>query len=178
MLSGVVYIKIAGAVCVVSGCIGTGLSVSRSYSRRYRQLEMLRQMMVLLKGEIRYARTELPEAFSHVAVRVEPPFSVFLAELSEEMKGMTGQPFHVLWEKHIDRALSGSCLIKEDREALKRLGGQLGFLDQSMQLAAIDLYMEGLHTVIVDFGQTVHQKQKVSISLGILSGFFLAVLLI
>lgn len=178
MLTGIVYIKIAGAICVVSGCIGTGLSVSRSYSKRYRQLEMLRQMMVLLKGEIRYARSELPEAFSHVAMRVTPPFSEFLAALSQEMKAMTGQPFHVLWEKHIDAELSASYLSRDDRASLKRLGGQLGFLDQAMQLAAIDLYMEGLNTAIAAFGQTVSQKQKVSLSLGILSGFFLAVLLI
>ena len=54
----------------------------------------------------------------------------------------------------------------------------MGFLDQTMQLAAIDLYMEGLNAGIISYGQTVHQKQKVSLSLGILSGFFLAVLLI
>ncbi len=178
MLTGVVCIKIAGAICVVSGCVGTGLSISRSYRRRYRQLEMLRQMMLLLKGEIRYARSELPEAFSHVALRVGPPFSEFLAALTDEMKALTGQSFYELWERHIDGELSASCLSGEDRENLKRLGGQLGFLDQAMQLAAIDLYIEGLNTAIADFGQTVPGKQKVSISLGILSGFFLAVLLI
>lgn len=178
MLTGVVYLKIVGAICVVSGCIGTGLSVSSSYSRRYKQLEMLRQMMMLLKGEIRYARSELPEAFRNVSMRLASPFSELLLSLSEEMKAMTGQPFHILWEKNIDKELAGTCLSRADKEELKKLGRQLGFLDQTMQLAAIDLYMEGLNAGIISYGQTVHQKQKVSLSLGILSGFFLAVLLI
>ncbi len=178
MHTGAVFIKVIGAICVISGCAGTGLSVSRSYSRRYRQLGILRQMAVLLRGEIRYACSELPEAFEHVACRIEVPFKNFLMCLADELRLMDGQPFDILWRKHIESSLSGSCLTKEDKEALFRLGGQLGFLDREMQLAAIDLYLDELDASMISFGQTISQKQKLSLSLGILSGLFLTALLV
>lgn len=178
MSVGVICIKIAGILCVVSGCAGIGLSVSRSYRQRYCQLEMLRQMMMLLRGEIRFARSELPEAFAHAAQRVDSPFSEFLNGLAEDMRAMNGQAFAGLWEQHIDKELGTTSLLTEDRDALKRMGSQMGFLDQAMQLAAIDLYLESLNTAILSAGQMMHNKQKVSMSLGILSGFFIAVLLL
>jgi stage III sporulation protein AB len=139
---------------------------------------MLRQMMLLLRGEIRYAKTELPEAFYHVSMRLPQPFSDFLTELSEAMKAMDGQPMYVLWGEYIDRKLSGSCLSADDLEAFKMLGRHLGFLDQDMQLAAIDMYTESLDTTMAALRQSLGQKQKTSLCLGILSGFFLSVLLL
>lgn len=178
MHTAAVFIKAIGAICVISGCAGTGLSVSRSYNRRYRQLGVLRRMAVLLKGEIRYACSELPEAFEHAACRIEAPFRDFLMGLADDLRLMDGQPFDRLWRKHIESSLSGSCLTKEDKEALFRLGGQLGFLDREMQLTAIDLYLDELDASMISFGQTLPQKQKLSLSLGILSGLFLTALLI
>ncbi|MGN0205076.1 MAG: stage III sporulation protein AB [Coprococcus sp.] len=177
MLTGAVFIKVIGAICVISGCAGTGLSVSRAYGRRYRQLGILRQMAVLLRGEIRYACSELPEAFEHVAWRIEDPFQSFLKGLADELRLMDGEPFDALWKKHVEESLSVSCLAREDREALFRLGGQMGFLDREMQLAAIDLYLDELDASMLSFGQTISQKQKLSLSLGILSGLFLTALL-
>lgn len=178
MHTGAAFIKVIGVICVISGCVGTGLSMSRSYVRRYRQLEMLRQMTVLLKGEIRFACAELPEAFEHVARRIDPPFSDFLKDLSGELRSMEGKPFHVLWKKHVEGSLGHSCLTKDDLEALIRMGGQLGFLDREMQLAAIDLYLDELDISMKSFGQTISQKQRLSLSLGILSGLFLVILLV
>ena len=178
MHMGAAFIKVIGAICVISGCMGTGLWVSRSYGKRYCQLGTLHRMMMLLRGEIRYACSELPEAFKHVSYRLEPPFSDFLSGLSEELGARDGQSFDVLWRRNIDVYLSGTCLTKGDREALGRLGGQLGFLDRDMQLAAVDLYLEELDISMRNFGQTISQKQKLSFSLGILSGLFLTVLLI
>lgn len=174
----VVYIKVIGAICVISGCGGIGWSVSHSYVSRYRQLGSVRRMIMFLKGEIRYAGSELPEAFEHVAGRMAPPFSTFLLHLSEEMRTMDGRLFDVLWKQNIESGLADTSLTKEDKEALFRLGGQLGFLDREMQLAAVDLYLNELDASMQVIEQVMPQKQKLSLSLGILSGFFLSVLLV
>jgi stage III sporulation protein AB len=135
-------------------------------------------MLMLIRGEIRYARTELPEAFYHAAMRLASPFSEFLKALADEMTAMNGQPFETLWRQYIDRHLSAGSLLEEDLEILKTLGKHLGFLDQDMQLAAIDMCMASLNTTMAALRQNIGQKQKTSLCLGILSGFFLSVLLL
>lgn len=178
MLTGAVYIKIIGVILVISGCTGVGLTVGGNYSRRYRQLEMLKHMVTLLMGEIRYAPAELPEIFLRVAERVSPPFDGFLKGIIGEMSAMDGRTLAQLWREGVERSLSGTCLTREDKNRLDRLGAQLGILDRETQLSVMALYLQELETAMAELGRTMGQKQKVSLSLGLLSGLFLTVILL
>jgi stage III sporulation protein AB len=70
------------------------------------------------------------------------------------------------------------ALTKKDRQELVSMGEYLGYLNRDMQERNLLLYLEELDDGIQDLKE--HQKEKCRLytSLGIMSGIFLAVILI
>ena len=76
-----------------------------------------------------------------------------------------------------------SCLIKsqlksKDREELKAIGMQMGYLDEQMQLGTIDLYLEQLSFVIEKAREELVMKKRLCNCLGVMGGIFLVIILI
>ena len=132
----------------------------------------------MLRGELKYTKSPLQEAFAHIAVRMQEPFCTFLAQTAEKMEHLDGQPFSGLWQEQIECCLVGTRLKKEEREQLAALGEVLGYLDLEMQLSSIELYLEQLNVRIHGAQETLTGKQKLCQSLGIAGGIFLIILLI
>ena len=160
------------------GCGGTGLSVGRTWQKRYEQLAQMHRSLRLLHGEIRYAGTELPEAIEGVAVRQEAPIGDFYHFLSDKMRRMEGKSLRVLWQTGIEKYLKNTCLTKEDKKILLDLGGQLGYLDREMQLSSLEASLAQMEDSMNALKKCLAEKQKLSVTLGLLSGFFLMILLI
>lgn len=73
-------LRCLGAVLVILGASGFGISMAVQYTKRLSQLEQLRRMIFLLKGQIVYANASLPEAFEAVGKREKGPLgALFLA---------------------------------------------------------------------------------------------------
>lgn len=152
--------------------------MGRSWRRRCEQLEKMRQSLIILHGEIRYAGAELPEAIEQAAGRLETPFSEFYFYLAEKMRQMEGKSLKILWQTGMEKYLKNTYLTKDDRQIFLNLGGKLGYLDREMQLSSIESGLTQLSECIEELQKSMVQKQKLSVSLGLLSGFFLMVLLI
>ena len=138
----------------------------------------MRQSLLMLHGEIRYTGAELPEAISETAGRCGKPFSDFYETLSEQMRQMTGQTLKILWQECAVQYLKQTCLTKEDQKIFLDLGNQMGYLDSQMQLSALEGCMALLEDRMTCLEKSLAQKQKLSMTLGILSGFFVMVLLL
>ena len=65
--------KLGGSALVTASCAGLGIMKARNFRQHKKNLEQLRSMMVLLRGEILYARAPLAEAFWSVGNREEGP---------------------------------------------------------------------------------------------------------
>lgn len=63
--------KWMGACLVTLGCTGLGQHMARDWRLRLKCLELLRQMMYLLKAEIIYGHTALGEALRRVGERCQ-----------------------------------------------------------------------------------------------------------
>ena len=96
----------------------------------------------------------------------------------EQMRQMTGQTLKILWQECAVQYLKQTCLTKEDQKIFLDLGNQMGYLDSQMQLSALEGCMALLEDRMTCLEKSLAQKQKLSMTLGILSGFFVMVLLI
>ena len=56
-------VRLLGAILVVVSCSGMGFFLAGQWGERLKTMEHLRKMIFLLKGEIVYARSALPESF-------------------------------------------------------------------------------------------------------------------
>ncbi len=167
-----------GALLIMASAAGIGASFSRDLKGRCMELRLLKQMIYMLRGEIKYTKTPLPEAFTSIAARMKEPFGSFLEQTAREMESQKEGNFGDLWKAQIKAWLSGTCLKKEDKEQLGSLGEVLGYLDLEMQLSSLDLYLEQLEICIREAQETASTKQKLYQSLGVAGGIFLVILLV
>ena len=171
-------LKITGACLILCSAAGIGASFSGDLKRRVQELRILKQLVYMLQGEIRYARLPLPEAFCHVSVRLPVPFGTFLSETADELKKADGRTLGEVWKMEEAKHLKGLHLVRADLEQLESLGEVLGYLDAEMQLAAIRLYLEQLENSIAEAQEHMGSRQKLYQSLGIAGGVFLVILLL
>lgn len=163
-------------ILAASCCAGIGYLKSAALSLRVEQLQTLQRMVMLLKGEISYAKTPLPDAFWNVGGRMEDPFRDFLRDMSDDMKRCDGRNFSEIFSENAECHFKESRLSGEDIAELKRFGQNLGYLDKDMQLANLEHYHMLLEQRIGELLGVLPQKKKLFQSLGVMGGLFLAIL--
>ena len=171
-------LKILGSVLVLACSAGLGAAGSLDLKRHCMELRLLKQAVYMLRGEIKYSKAPLPEAFAALAERIPGPFSEFFARLAEEMSRPGGKNLDVLWKEEIGHSLRQSSLKRDEKEKLGQLGEGLGYLDLEMQLSTIELYLEQLEEDIALSQEEIRTKQKLYQSLGVAGGIFLVILLV
>lgn len=172
------WMKLLGAVLVVSAGAGLGADAAGTVRKRLKLLEKLKLMVTHLKGEILYANAPLPEAFERTGRRSPGPAGTLFMEVAAELKKETGERFETIWKRKAEDFIKGSALSKKEREQLLQFGEHLGYLDREMQEKTILFYMEDLEQAIALLRQQEPEKCRLFLSLGVLSGLFLAVVLI
>lgn len=171
-------LKLIGALMILASATMIGTSCSMDLRKHNRELRLLKQMLYMLRGEIKYTKTPLPEAFAHIAERMPEPFSAFLRGVAADMGILDGRTFPELWKEQINTQLADLHLKKGEKEQLAALGEVLGYLDLEMQLSSIELYLEQLEISIRNAQESMTSKQKLYQSLGVAGGIFLIILLV
>ena len=77
--------KIIGCMLVIASSAGMGFYFSGEIKSRIEDLKELKKLIGLLRGDIRYASTPLPEAISAMARRSSGHFEVFLKNVSGKL---------------------------------------------------------------------------------------------
>ena len=175
-----VMMKVTGAACIFAACAGMGFGKGMEYKKRIEELLLLKKWMLMLRGEIRYAQSPLPEAFSRIGERIGHVYGMFLGRLASSLESQSGQSFQELWERELDEVMSQQrhYLSREDIRQLKALGGQLGYLDREMQMSSIDFFVEQLETQIDRLEQEKARRCRVYHCLGIFTGVMLNLILL
>lgn len=168
--------RILGAFLVVAASAALGFSYSFRLGCRLEQLRQLQRMTVLLKGEISYGCSALPEALACVGRKLPEPFNGFLGQLADRLQEYPDKSFQQVFQEEALTNLGASALTAKDKEALMQMGAFLGYLDKDMQIRTMDLYLQELDKEIQDAKESVPGKQKLCRSLGIMGGLFLALL--
>lgn len=163
---------------VIASCAGMGFYFSSEMKDRIEDLKELRKLISLLRGDIRYAATPLPEAISVLNRRHSGRFHQFLDYVSTKLNELSGQTFAHIWQTGIDSKLGDTSLSRKDKLQLAQLGENLGYLDKDMQVNTLDLFITQLETEISDLSKTVKEKVYLYNTLGIMAGIFIIIIMI
>ena len=120
-------IRLLGAVLVVVSCSGMGFFLAGQWGERLKTMEHLRKMIFLLKGEIVYARSALPESFERTGKKGGGEIGDLFVRVAGRMEGQRGEPFYDIWQEEIEKLPKAFCLQRGQAE-LKRTGGAPGLL--------------------------------------------------
>lgn len=170
-------LKIIGMILIIGASTGFGFSMSYDLRKRIDELKYIRKIMLMLRGEVKYIKSPIPEAFLNISVRVKEPYKLFLDNTSKELIELEGKTFYDIWRNRIKVDLKDLKLKKEDLFHLEKIGENLGYLDGEMQLGTIDLYVEQLADEIKSLEGTISSKSRIYNCLGVMGGIFMAILL-
>lgn len=172
------YLKLIGACLVILSSTAMGLYFSNVTKGRLVDLKALKKNMFILRGDIRYGNTPLPEALETLAERNKDNFKEFFHEIAKELRSLSGETFASVWDKGVRKFLKNSYINAVDREQLSKLGESLGYLDKDMQIKVIDLYIEQLETELEEATHTIKEKTRLYNMLGVLFGIFITIVMI
>ena len=171
--------KFIGIAMLVLAAIATGSIMACRVKERVEELIYLKKLMLMFKGELRYKNAMLSEAFMSVAVRAKAPYDSLFRELSEATEGNHSMTMSKVFQGKVDEVLNGNTFLnKEDLARLKELGDTMGYQDQKMQLANIDLYVDRLSQTVDEEKEKMSETMKVYKTLGVMAGIMIAIVLI
>lgn len=170
-------IKLIGACLTIGSSGAIGYYFSLLLKERKTELYELKKIILLLRGDIRFAGTPLPEAVEMLAERQQGCFKHFLETTAQKLKQYEGTSFQEIWKKGVWKELGSTSLLKKDKEELARFGDNLGFLDKEMQLNTIDLYIDHLENEIKEAEQAMKEKTRLYHMLGIMAGAFVTIII-
>lgn len=171
-------LKILGAILTVFSCSALGFYFSNELNVRIKQLRELRKYITILRGDIRYGGTPLPEAIANLSRRSPGAFQKFLTNTSEALIANGGGTFSAIWGNCVWKDLKDTCLTQADKESLIRFGDTLGYLDREMQINTIDLYLNQLQDEIKEQAIVAKERTKLYNALGIMAGIFITIIML
>ncbi len=170
--------KIIGCILVIASTAGMGFYLSSEIRTRIEDLKELRKLIGLLKGDIRYASTPLPEAIHSISKRHNGKFQSFFGNISKQLQELSGGTFAEVWKTATENELVNTSLTKKDKSHLVQFGETLGYLDKDMQMNTIDLYTSQMEEEITDLAKSVKEKSYLYNTLGICCGIFIIIIMV
>lgn len=171
-------LKFLGISLLLSGTAGIGFGKARELDQRVEELRMLRQLIMLLEGEIRCTHRPLPELLISLGERFGPPFQSFLMETGKELEAHKSLTVQEVWKEQLILSRKKFHLNRQEYEELLEFGGMLGYLDIQMQTELCLWYEERLKISVQAAMSEAGEKRRLYRCLGILSGVVLAVFII
>ncbi len=171
-------IKIIGMVVVFCTVSFAGIYYGNLDGFRIADLLEMKKALAILKSEIEFAMTPLPEALLNIGQRTKKPISGIFLALEEFIHLRRNESICDLWEESLLQHEKQSYFTKEDITQLTLFGKTLGYLDKNMQIHNISMATDYINSKITLLNQTRYKNKRLFQSLGVLGGLLLVVIFI
>ena len=165
-------------VLVLAATVLAGLYYGSFETYRSNDLQELKKALAILKSEIVFSMTPLPEAFANIGSRIRKPISDIFLEFSERLLNNRRDHIEEIWQNSITLQSGRTYLNKEDIGALISFGRTLGYLDRDMQASGIAITIGYIDTAVEALSMTRAKNQKLFASLGAFSGLVTVIILL
>ena len=165
-------------VLVLATTVLAGLYYGSFETYRSNDLQELKKALAILKSEIVFSMTPLPEAFANIGSRIRKPVADIFLEFAERLVCNRRDPIEEIWQNSIISHASRTYLNKEDISALTSFGRTLGYLDRDMQSSGIMIAIGYIDTAVAALATTRAKNQKLFASLGAFAGLVTVIILL
>jgi stage III sporulation protein AB len=167
-------LKIIGSALIVLSASLIGLYYSNRENYRMADLAEFKKTLLLLKSEIEFSMTNLPEAMLIVSEKTNQKFQTFYEEIARRLDEKTGEGIGAIWRETLERSLQKTYFAAEDFDYFNSLGGALGVMDRTLQQSSIRMmtdYIDAKTEALYELGA---KSKKMYPSLGVLGGILVA----
>ena len=171
-----IVIRIAGMLITMAASATFGLYMSSLGAFRRQDLLEMKKALLILKSEIEYMASTLPDAMENIAARVSGPVSELFECFADALQNNPeGETAYRLWLAAIDTNKKSTFLKAGDWEVIGGFGKTLGYLDKQMQVDSIHFTMDYIDTQISELQESSPKNERMFRSLGIIGGVLLLV---
>ncbi len=169
-------LKLLAVVLVVGGAAAAGQAAAARLRRRPRELRQLQTALHVLRTEVDWGMTLLPEALARAGRCVAGPAAELFAATARVLTVGDGRGAARAWQQAVEEIGPATSLAPEDREALLALGACLGASHREDQLRHLDLCLERLARAEVEARERAATEARLYQQLGLLGGLLVALL--
>lgn len=171
------YLKLSGAILIITAAYLYGNNVSAAFRQRVRCLEELLMSLEMLQSEIGHGLTPLPEAFLNLGKRMNDPAGSLFLETAQYMKLNRGLSARECWMKALKKNFLEMEYMKKDLHLLERFGRVWGKGDKKGQLAQVALMQESLRQALAEAREEQAKNGKIWRYLGLMGGITVVIFL-
>ncbi len=170
--------KLAGILCILTGCAGWGISRIGEEKNRIRHLKELIRIIKRMQDEMSYGKHTMPEICLTLSECCEMPYRVYFKQIFERMEHDRGVCLDKVWEEQAVECLKGVPLSEEEKSILSNLPRNLGMQEEKMQAEIIGQSVDYLARKYRQAEEGYDNKSRMIFSVSVLTGVFLIILLL
>lgn len=170
-------LKWIGAILLIFSTTCIGLYLSHRLEKRPKHIRQFENALQILEAEITYSQVPLQVAFKTLATQLPKPLNQFFHGLSIDMQKERND-FVLLWGGWVDYLAKEAGFKNNEIDIIKQFGNSLGQHDFTQQQKQIKLTLTHLDRELEVAREEQFKYSKLAKSLGVLSGVFIALLLI
>ena len=169
--------KLIGSILVLPAPAGAGYLYGEGLKDYLRQMEYLRYIAGMIRGQLEYTGAPLQELLMDVSAKIKEPYKSWLEHTARRTAKRTDADFTEIWKGCVEKDLGAAGLKKEHREWIRDFGAFLGQGDRETMGRSIELSMKQMDLMIRQQRGELAGKRKIGNWLGVMSGLFLIILL-
>lgn len=171
-------IKILGILLILISSTVVGFMYGEGMKKRVRELNELLRGVYILKNEINYMHSLLPEALMKVSEKCTGTIKKIFVDASKILLSNEAADVYTSFKKSIDINKSNINLTKEDLSIFLDLSKSLGELDVDGHNDIFSLVTENLNKAIIGAESNLEKSIKMYRYLGFSFGAMIAIVLI
>ncbi|WP_052329833.1 stage III sporulation protein SpoIIIAB [Thermicanus aegyptius] len=169
-------IKGFGALLVLLMATLAGFLISNRFSGRTKEIRQLENLLLALETEILYGAKPLGEIIRRIGEREKGPIAHICQRIAVRLKEREFT-FWQVWEEELRRGWPTTHLKGDEQEVLLQLGSVLGLSDRETQRNHLRLALAHLRAEEKEAMDDQAKYEKLSRTLGFLSGLLLVILM-
>ncbi len=174
----IMSIKILGMILTVVSSSLIGMYYGASFKKRTTDLNTLKKAVLLLKSEINYSISPLPQAFENISTRISREFGLFFKSVADELNHNTGRTLSEVWKRKATHLLENTYLNSADIKSVMTFSENIGYLDKDTQCNTIQLLVDYIDQEVKISADKDIKYLKLYRSLGVLGGILIIIIFI
>lgn len=172
----VLMLKLIGSLFVILACTGGGFLIAQGYSNRTKEIRQLQNIITYIETEIIYGQTPLITIMTNISEREQGQLAKIFANIAESMQKNEGT-FAEAWQTAFEQMVSDTSLKASEVQVMQQLGKIMGRSDRANQQKYLRVALSHLQTEEQDAHELQKKYEKLSRTLGILTGILIVLLL-
>ena len=171
-------LKVIGLILIISSSTVLGFAYGEKFYKRVRELKEFQRAVYILKNEINFCHSLLPDALMKVYEKCDEPIRTIFKDIAMKLRGEEDVNVYSCFEEGINTNLSKLSLKEKDISIIMDLAKTLGEMDIDGHNDILGLAMEELGKAISEAEVNLEKNVKMYRYLGFSFGAMIGIILL